>query len=129
MRSAVHWERIERILNKLSKQPGTHDSPRDIKLGDYAHFLQRFDGAEGFINPDHYLLLWGAKQISELNKAYSVLQFLPEGVLIGTDGDDAGFGISPTTGRYFSVPLVGMSPKAVRDMGASFEEFMERLAA
>ncbi len=42
----------------------------DLPLGDYCEFLARYDGTEGFIGPDQYLILWKASDLPRLNKAY-----------------------------------------------------------
>lgn len=68
---------------------------------DYRAFLQQSDGLEGFAGPNAYLMLWSAKELLELNTAYSVAEFAPGLVLIGTDGGDTGYGFveGPGTNR------------------------------
>lgn len=123
----MNWARIEHLLASCEKQPPSQ-APAGLSLGDYGEVLTRYNGLEGFVGSDQYLQLWKAEDIVGLNAAYHVEDFVPGINLIGTDGGDTGYGIEAATKYYVSVPLVGMSRKAVRDVGASFEEFLEKLA-
>lgn len=123
----MNWIRIEHLLASCEKQPPSH-APARLSLGDYADVLARYNGLEGFVGSEQYLQLWKAEDIVGLNAAYHVEDLVPGVNLIGTDGGDTGYGIQSATRHYVSVPLVGMSRNAVRDVGASFEEFLERLA-
>jgi hypothetical protein len=96
---------------------------------DYFEFLSRHNGAEGFLGTDRYIVLWSDLQLRELNEAYGVEDFAPSVLLIGTDGGDTAYGIDDATGRYVSVPIVGMSREALKDEGASFEEFLANTAS
>lgn len=123
----MNWARIEHLLASCEKQPPSHTLP-DLSLGDYADILARYNGLEGFIGSEQYLQLWKAEEIVSLNAAYHVQDFAPGIVLVGTNGGDTGFGIEAATKHYVSVPLVGMSREAVREVGTNFEEFIEKLA-
>jgi hypothetical protein len=122
----MNWQKVENILKDCTKGPThTYDTPKALQ-SDYVEFLKRFNGVEGFIGTEQYLLLWSSEQIEELNTAYSTPEFLSGVVLIGTDGSDTGFGVD-SNGRYVRVPLVGMSLAQTTDLGGSFEEFLDRL--
>lgn len=123
----MNWARIEHLLASCEKQPPSR-APASLSLGDYEDVLARYNGLEGFVGSDQYLQLWKAEDIVGLNAAYHVADFAPGIDLIGTDGGDTGYGIEATTRHYVSVPLVGMSRNAVRNVGANFEEFLEKLA-
>lgn len=125
----MNWIRIDQLLKNCWKQAGAEFLEADPRLRDYFEFLSRYDGAEGFLRTDRYIVLWSTLQIRELNHAYRVADFAPDVLLIGTDGGATGFGIDQITGRYMSVPMIGMSRKASKDEGATFEEFLERLAS
>ena len=125
----MNWSHVDRLLINCSKRPGLDFGEADPRFRDYAEFLLRHDGAEGFIGSDQYIMLWSAFQLRELNAAYRVSDLMQGVVLIGTDGGDTAFGIDEATGRYLSVPIVGMSREMVRDEGASFEEFLESRAS
>lgn len=125
----MNWSRIDQLLGNCTKQPALTSGETDSRFRDYAEFLLRHNGAEGFVSGNSYVALWSAAQTRELNEAYRVAEFAPGVLLFGTDGSDTGFGIDEATGRYVSVPLVGMSREALRDEGASFEEFLESRAS
>ena len=124
----MNWQRIEQILRDCTKEPAIPGTLPPAIPPDYAEFLRRFNGIEGFVGPEQYLMLWRAEQVEELNTAYATAEHLPGVLLIGTDGSDTGFGVD-AGGRYKSVPLVAMSLAEIRDIGGSFEEFLERIAS
>ncbi len=76
-------------------------------------------------------MLWSTGEIHSLNQAYSVPEFLPGVVLIGTDGGDTGYGFRCDDGRaqYVGVPLIGMGPGELSTFGATFVEFLNRLGS
>jgi len=93
----------------------------------YRDFLRLHNGGEGFIGPDRYVILWRAEQLQELNAGYSVGEFLPGVLLIGTDGGDTAYGIDDNS-QYVSVPIVGMALDEVQVIGSSLEQFLQRIA-
>ncbi len=95
---------------------------------EYGDFLRAHNGAEGMVSPEQYVILWRAEQLEELNADYSVSEFLPGVLLIGTDGGDTAYGIDDK-GQYVSVPIVGMGASELRSLGSSLEEFLERIAS
>lgn len=125
----MNWHRIDQLLADCTKQSALRSGEADPRFRDYVEFLTRYDGAEGFVGADNYIVLWSASQLRELNEAYRVADFVPGVLLFGTDGGDIAFGIDEATGRYVSVPMVGMAREAIRSEGASFEEFLENRAS
>ncbi|HEY6558769.1 MAG TPA: hypothetical protein VI072_15905 [Polyangiaceae bacterium] len=123
----MNWLRVDELLKDCQKWGAAGSVPASVPTA-YAKVLERYNGVEGFVGPEQYLMLWRAEQIEELNIGYSVAEYLPGVVLIGTDGADTGFGVD-TGGAYVSVPLVGMSPKETKSVGASFDAFLEHLAS
>lgn len=124
----MNWSKIESLLTECVKQPGASAVPDDIGLGDYSDILKWHNGIEGFVGPAQYLMLWSAEQIPDLNAAYHVEDYALDIILLGTDGGDTGYGRDKSTGKFGSVPLVGMSRVGFKEMGASFEEFLEQLS-
>ncbi len=121
-------------VSTLSRRRGA--SPADIEsaeraLGarlpaDYIDFLGESNGAEGFVVPEVYVVLWSTTELVELNAGYSVPEFAPGLVLIGTDGGEEGYGfVSDSTGhRYVSVPLIGMSMETAKPMGRTLVDLL-----
>lgn len=124
----MNWIRVEQLLAECVKLPATDHSSRLVNVGDYDVVLAKYSGIEGFVGARQYLVLWSAEQIVELNAAYQVSVYVPDVVLIGTDGADTAFGIDSQSKRFVSLPLVGMSREQLRTLGQTFEEFLERLA-
>ena len=97
----------------------------------YLDLLRTTNGVEGWLSKDAYLLLWPAEQVPDLNDAYSVAEFAPGLLLIGSDGADTGFALD-TRRRPMSVqsvPLVGMSLAEAKTAGSDFENFLRQLKA
>jgi len=97
---------------------------------DYKAVLQESDGLEGFISADAYISLWSTADLASLNEAYAVAEFVPEVILLGTDGGDTGYGYRKVGEQieYVALPLVGMEPSAITVIGKSFMELLESLA-
>ena len=102
--------------------------PDDIGLGNYGDVLKWHNGIEGFVGPTEYLMLWSVEQIPTLNAGYQVGDFAPGILLVGSDGGGNAYGIDKSTGKFGSVPFVGMSRSGFKEMGATFEEFLANLA-
>lgn len=116
------------MLNECVKQPGATVVPIKLGLGDYGDVLRRHNGIEGFVGSTEYLLLWNVEQIPSLNVGYQVENFAPGIVLLGSDGGGNAYGRDKSTGQYGSVPFIGMTRADFREMGATFEQFLEKLA-
>jgi hypothetical protein len=125
---ALNWSKIESLLSECTKQSGASSVPGDIGLGSYGDVLKRYNGVEGFVGPTAYLMLWSVEQIPNLNIGYRVEDFAPGILLLGSDGGDTAYGIDRSTGKFGSVPFIGMSRADFKEMGATFEEFLTSLA-
>jgi hypothetical protein len=125
------------VLANFNRRPPTDaDSIRRLEAEagfrlpeDYADFLKKSDGGEGFIGRA-YVIFWSAGELLELNRAYEVDQFAPGLFLFGSDGGGEGFAFDRRSdGRpIVSVPFVGMELEVAKDMGNSFEEFLANLS-
>lgn len=96
---------------------------------DYKLFIEEFNGAEGEIGPNAYVIFWSLEDIVELNEAYGVNEFAPGLILIGSDGGDTAYAFD---NRYASkpiveVPFLGMDLDEVKICANIFEEFLEYL--
>lgn len=96
----------------------------------YLDLLKRTNGVEGFVTDDAYLNIWTAGQVPELNEGYSVAEFAPGLMLIGTNGGDTGYALDlrRSSCSIMEVPLVGMSLDEAKEVGTDFEDFLRRLA-
>ena len=96
---------------------------------DYFAFLQTFDGGEGVVGSNAYLMLWRASELFELNEAYEVAQYAPGLLLIGSDGGGEAFAFDLRQERplIVQVPFVGMDLALSEQLGSSFCEFIRYL--
>jgi hypothetical protein len=124
----MNWPKIESLLSQCTKQPGASSVPDDIGIGEYTEVLKRYNGIEGFVGPTGYLMLWSVEEIPNLNVGYHVEDSAPGLVLVGSNGGGDAFGIDKSTGKFGSVPFIGMSRSTFEEMGATFEEFLVNLA-
>jgi hypothetical protein len=57
---------------------------------DYAGFLQRANGGEGFIG-NAYVIFWPVEELLEMNRVYHVAEYAPGLFIFGSDGGGEGF--------------------------------------
>lgn len=108
------------------------EAKTDFRLrADYREFLLRcFNGGEGSVGDGSYLILWQADELAEFNAGYEVAAYCPKLLLIGSDGCGEAFGLDYSRDEVplVQVPFVGMEPKAIQHVGASFELFLQALS-
>jgi hypothetical protein len=132
-------ENMIKILDKCTQRVGATDleiASLEMWVGrqlpkSYLDLLRRTNGIEGFVSDDAYLILWSSEQVAGLNEAYSVAEFAPGLLLIGTDGSNTGYALDlrRSSSSMKQVPLVGMSLDEAKDVGTDFEDFLRRLAS
>jgi hypothetical protein len=59
---------------------------------DYVDFMLKTNGGEGTVGEDSYLRLWKIEEIIESNEGYSVEEFAPGLIIIGSDGGGTAYG-------------------------------------
>jgi hypothetical protein len=132
-------ERIERILDKVKRQPGA--SEVDIQqLLDYAacelpaeylDFLRWSNGVEGTVGEDHnsYLALFSTRHVAENDEGYGLPEFTPGFLLIGSDmgGDGFAFDVEGKFGPPMGIvrlDLASMSLDHFRYLAPTFYDFL-----
>lgn len=97
---------------------------------DYLAFLKLFNGGEGYVGGDAYVMLWSTDEIVQFNREYEVSEYCPELLLIGSNGGGEAYAFDRRSKPWHvvQVPFVGMEYGLCEDMGRTFTEFMERLA-
>jgi hypothetical protein len=90
-----------------------------------------YNGVEGFMGENRYLLLWPVEQVPELNEAYSVTEFAPGLLLIGSDGAEMGYALATRLQPMpvKAVPFIGLSHKEAKTVAPTFEGFFDYLKA
>ena len=97
---------------------------------DYAAFLRRSNGGDGFIGPNAYVIFWRLGELVEMNKAYQVEEYAPGLFIFGSDGGGEAYAFDARTLAMpiVSVPFVGMELNLARVIAPSFEGFLEVLS-
>jgi hypothetical protein len=96
---------------------------------EYTEFLKKTDGGEGFIGKTAYVILWPLSEFAVMNQAYEIQKYVPGLLIFGSDGSGEMFGFDTRSSQWavVQVPFVGMTWDLARAMGATFNEFLERL--
>ncbi|GAA3919795.1 hypothetical protein GO495_00035 [Chitinophaga oryziterrae] len=131
--------KIDELLKKLNKKAKAEDSlitnlinKMDFNIDpDYLDFLKSYDGAEGFVGEDSYILFWSVQEIINLNPYYE--EDVDDGYskgffFFGSNGSDTGYGIRKSDGAFIEVPFIDMSEEDTTELGKNFAEFLEYLA-
>jgi hypothetical protein len=96
---------------------------------DYAHFLRRMNGGEGFLGENAYLVLWRVEELIEMNAGYKVAEAPQELFLFGSNGAGEAFAFD-TRSRppaIVAVPFVGLDWDDAIFIARDFRGFLERL--
>lgn len=114
--------------NGAAPREGIDEVERELSIrlpDEYRDLLRRVNGGEGPIGAQSYLILWRAEELVEHNRGYRPdARYAPDLVCIGTDGGNEVFAIRAGDGHYVAAPLIGVSPEAVKDCGATFTDFV-----
>jgi len=97
----------------------------------YLDLLGKTNGVEGFVMDNSYLILWPAEDVRKNNEGYSVDEFAPGLMLIGSNGGVTAYGFDTRrrTGEIIEVPFIGMSLDEVRAAGKDLEDFLRRIGS
>lgn len=100
-------------------------SVNDVLLPeDYLIFMKEYNGGEGGIGEDGYIVLYRLEQLQQINCDYQVEKYLPNHCLIGSDGGGEAFGVDEE-GNFFAVPFVPMDKKEKIILGSTFSDFIK----
>lgn len=94
----------------------------------YVELMSQTNGFEGFLGGDNYVLIWPVEQIPALNAGYA--DFVPGLLFFGSNGGASGYAFDTGSSRMpvKEVPFIGMSHEEAKTVGATFEEFLDRLS-
>jgi hypothetical protein len=93
---------------------------------DYIEFMQKYNGGEGSVGKEAWLILFPLEELDEINEDYCIDEFLPNHCIIGSSGGGELFGVD-TYGNYYAVPAVSMSEEDRIDLGNTFVKFIQNL--
>lgn len=96
---------------------------------DYARFLQRMNGGEGFIG-ENYVALWRVEDLFDQNANYKVQQFAPGLLIFGSNGGGEAFAFDMRfePPPVVAVPFVPMDLDDAIRIAPSFDDFMDKAA-
>jgi hypothetical protein len=126
----------QRITWYCDKDPASDDSIRQFveQSGtflpqQYVQFLKKYNGGEGFVGPNAYLMLWSIDELAEMNTAYNVNEYASNLLLFGSSGAGEAYGFDAYAQmEIVRVPFVGMSPDLMETIASTFNDFIESLA-
>jgi hypothetical protein len=97
----------------------------------YLDFMARHNGAEGYVGPSAYLILWSLERLPDLNEQYEVDRWASGLFIFGSNQWDTvyAFDFSDTPATIVETPFVGLSHEYKTTVAATFEELLEGLAA
>ena len=78
----------------------------DVELPDnYIEFMKKYNGGRGEIIGEYWLELFSMEELQGLNDDYELQEFLPDHIIIGSNGGGEFYGIDKD-GNYFNVPCI-----------------------
>ena len=96
---------------------------------DYKCFIENYNGAEGQIGSNSYIIFWSIEDVIKLNLAYNVEEFASGLILIGSDGSDIAYAIDMRCENkaIVEVPFIGMNLDEVKLCSDTFHGFLNYL--
>jgi len=96
---------------------------------DYRQFIMNYNGGEGSIGSNSYIVLWSLNDITELNEAYEVNLFAPGLLLFGTDGANNAYAYDMRSVEKIivEVPFIGMDLDEITMCAENLIEFLDYL--
>lgn len=91
---------------------------------DYVEFKKKHNGGEGDIG-EAWLVLYSLEELQEINDDYEIEQFLPDHIIIGSDGGGELYGIDGK-GNYFNVPVL-MDENDITLLGTDMELLPDKI--
>lgn len=91
---------------------------------DYLIFMKEYNGGEGGIGEEGYIILYRLEELQEINCDYQVEKYLSNHCLIGSDGGGEAFGIDKE-GNFFAIPYIPMDEEEKIILGGTFADFIK----
>lgn len=126
---------MDNLIQKYFSMFDFIDKPSQINVSsimgvtlpqDYIEFMQKYNGGEGSVGKEAWLILFPLEELEEINGDYCVNEFLPNHCIIGSSGGGELFGVD-SNGSYFAVPAIPMSYEDKIVLGNKFVKFIEKL--
>ncbi len=127
------WERLSSRLTLATPatraQISAAERALDLQLPrEYREFLEKSNGAEGFVGNNSYACFWPVNELKQLNDAYEVGRYAPGYVFVGSDGGGEAIAFDTTSSMSIVKMLfVGMSRDIAIPQAETFWQFLEVL--
>jgi len=94
----------------------------------YKEFMLKYDGAEGEIGENSYLVIWPLKEIVSLNEEFEISKYIPDLICFGSDGGGMGYAFKRTNPVTFvEFPFESIDINDVTEISDSFDNFIKSL--
>lgn len=130
-------EKFARFANSLRLKAGaSNDIVRNVQLQlgislpiEYLEFMMESNGADGFVGPNSYLILWPIDELAPLNETSGVHKFAPGLLLFGSDGGGTGYAFDTRLEDMpiVDIPFIPLSLEEAKACAHSFIEFLDYL--
>ncbi|MCK4261258.1 MAG: SMI1/KNR4 family protein [Halanaerobiales bacterium] len=96
---------------------------------EYKEFMLKYNGGEGEIGENNYLVVWPLEELIELNEEYAVNEFAPGLFLFGSDGGSVAYAFDTRKESIpiVEVPFIGMDLDDISFCSNTFNVFLEYL--
>lgn len=97
---------------------------------EYLDFMRETNGYNGEVGQKGYVCIWPVEEIAETNRANHVREWVPGLVLFGANegGEYYAFDMRRSPVGVVMVPMIPLELESAVNVGASFVDFLERLA-
>jgi len=130
-------KKVKRFTEKMDLNPPAivemlDDVQAKLKIifpKEYIEFMLEYNGAEGQVGSNSYLMIWSTEQIIPFNDGYAVNEFTPGLVYFGSDGGGMAYAFdfrTPTT-SIVEFPFESIQIEDANLCGTTFNEFLEHL--
>jgi hypothetical protein len=92
----------------------------------YRNFLMEANGGERALGEEGYVALWQVGELGESNLGYSVEEFAPGLLLVGSDGGDMAYALDLRRegAPVVTLPFIPMSLSLVEDVGPGISDLL-----
>jgi hypothetical protein len=134
----VHSAVLDRLQACQRSGPASEDAIRKLPMtigcaipSEYLELLAFANGIEGPVGDAGYLVLYSSDRMITERERGLVSKYLPQLLVFGSDGGDAGYAYDTRTVPPYIVQVSLSCPQetAIRPLGQSLVEFLEYLCA
>lgn len=124
---------LERVdLNESTTDKKIMETEKNLKIifpSDFKEFIRTYNGLEGEIGNNSYLVMWSLEDMIKLNEAYAINEFAPGLLLFGSDGGDTAYGYDYRNNKYniIQIPFIGLELNELEFCASTLLSFFKHL--